>query len=193
MEPFAYKNSFTCGENVIPQSSQVPQLHPQKCTQILGATAISWLATSNLMRFGRISNCWTSEAVHGLASCSLMNLIPIKVTKITFLEIDITPWALKDGSASLIYVVVFDSNERADCAVRLWNSATNFHTPPLFDVAVFALPAVFILATSCKLNDFVKGNTNRIRSWTWTVICWNFINWIYQQDFEDSPKIHQHD
>ena len=91
---------------------------------------------------------------------SLINLIPKKVTKITFLEIHITPWALKDGSASLIYVVVFDSNERADCAVRLWNSATNFLTPPLFDVAVFALPTVFIFATSCKLNDFVKGNTS---------------------------------
>ena len=111
------------------------------------------------MRFGRISNCWTSEAVHGLAFCSLMNLIPIKVTKITFLEIDITPWALKDGSASLIYVVVFDSNERADCAVRLWNSATNFLTPPLFDVAVFALPAVFIFATTCKFKMILLKET----------------------------------
>ena len=119
----------------------------------------------------------TSDPDSLVVNYRLINLIPKKV--ITFLDIYITLWALKDGSASLIYVFVFNS-EKSDCAVSLWKSATNFLTPPLFDVAVFALPAVFIFATSCKLNDLVQGNTNRIRSWTWTVICWNFINWVYK-------------
>ena len=107
----------------------------------------------------------TSDPDSLVVNNSLINLIPKKV--ITFLDIHITLWALKDGSASLIYVFVFE-NEIADCAVSLWKSATNFLTPPLFDVAVFALPAVFIFATSCKLNDLV--NTNRIRSLAWTGI-----------------------
>ena len=104
------------------------------------------------------------------------------------MEIHITLGAFKDGSASLIYVVVFES-EKADCAVSLWKSATNFLTPPLFDVAVFPLPAVFIFATSCKLNDLVQGNTNRIRSWTWTLSIGQEIstkavgNWGYLLDF----------
>ena len=31
MKPFAHKNSFTSGENVIHCSSLVPLLHPQNC------------------------------------------------------------------------------------------------------------------------------------------------------------------